>query len=56
MPSQKLSQIAETLIGSEIVKLGADKKAKMLQEEKLSNLTIGAFDSTNFHILNTLEN
>ena len=28
MPSNKLSQLAETLIGSEIVKLGADIKEK----------------------------
>jgi len=50
MPSNKLSQLAETLIGSEIVKLGADIKAKMLQGEKIYNFTIGDFDSEIFPI------
>ncbi|MDN3658632.1 pyridoxal phosphate-dependent aminotransferase [Ferruginibacter paludis] len=56
MPSQKLSQLAETLIGSEIVKLGADIKAKMLQGEKIYNFTIGDFDSAIFPIPKELEN
>jgi aspartate aminotransferase len=56
MPSQKLSQLAETLIGSEIVKLGADIKAKMLQGEKIYNFTIGDFDSAIFPIPKALEN
>jgi aspartate aminotransferase len=56
MPSQKLSQLAETLIGSEIVKLGADIKAKMLQGEKIYNFTIGDIDSAIFPIPKALEN
>ncbi len=56
MPSSKFSQLAETLIGSEIVKLGADIKAKMLQGEKIYNFTIGDFDSAIFPIPQALEN
>jgi aspartate aminotransferase len=56
MPSSKLSQLAETLIGSEIVKLGADIKAKMAQGNKIYNFTIGDFDSSIFPIPKQLEN
>ena len=55
MPSSTLSQLAETLIGSEIVKLGADIKAKMDQGEKIYNFTIGDFDSNIFPIPPQLE-
>ena len=55
MPSSKLSQLAETLIGSEIVKLGADIKAKMDKGEKIYNFTIGDFDSKIFPIPPQLE-
>lgn len=50
MPSSKLSQLAETLIGSEIVKLGADIKEKIKQGNKIYNFTIGDFDSSIFPI------
>lgn len=50
MPSNKLSHLAETLIGSEIVKLGADIKEKMRQGKKIYNFTIGDFDSSIFPI------
>ncbi|MBC7626538.1 pyridoxal phosphate-dependent aminotransferase [Ferruginibacter sp.] len=56
MPSQKLSKLAETLIGSEIVKLGADIKAKMMQGNKIYNFTIGDFDSAIFPIPKEFEN
>lgn len=56
MPSLKLSRLAETLIGSEIVKLGADIKAKMAQGNKIYNFTIGDFDSAIFPIPKQLEN
>ncbi len=56
MPSSKLSHLAETLSGSEIVKLGADIKAKMLQGEKIYNFTIGDFDSSIFPIPEALQN
>lgn len=56
MPSSKLSQLAETLIGSEIVKLGADIKAKMVQGNKIYNFTIGDFDSSIFPLPQEFEN
>jgi aspartate aminotransferase len=56
MPSSKLSQLSETLIGSEIVKLGADIKARMAAGDKIYNFTIGDFDSAIFPIPKELEN
>jgi aspartate aminotransferase len=50
MSSNKLSQLAETLIGSEIVKLGAEIKEKIKQGNKIYNYTIGDFDSSVFPI------
>lgn len=51
----KLSQLAETLIGSEIVRLGADIKEKIKKGEKIYNFTIGDFDSAIFPIPKKLE-
>ncbi len=42
--------MAETLIGSEIVRLGADIKEKISKGEKIYNYTIGDFDSSIFPI------
>lgn len=56
MTSGKLSNLAETLIGSEIVKLGADIKEKIRQGNKIYNYTIGDFDSAIFPIPAELEN
>jgi len=56
MPSSKLSHLAETLIGSEIVKLGAEIKEKIKQGNKIYNYTIGDFDSSIFPIPVELEN
>ncbi len=50
MPSNRLSQLAETLIGSEIVKLGNEIKEKIKQGNKIYNFTIGDFDSSIFPI------
>ncbi|MDB5202257.1 MAG: aminotransferase class I/II-fold pyridoxal phosphate-dependent enzyme [Ferruginibacter sp.] len=50
MASTKLSRLAETLIGSEIVKLGATIKEKISQGEHIYNYTIGDFDSSQFPI------
>lgn len=47
--------MAETLIGSEIVRLGADIKEKIKQGEKIYNYTIGDFDSSVFPIPDKLE-
>ena len=51
----KLSHLAETLIGSEIVRLGADIKEKIKSGEKIYNFTIGDFDSSIFPIPKILE-
>jgi aspartate aminotransferase len=56
MSSSKLSQLAETLIGSEIVKLGAEIKEKIKQGNKIYNYTIGDFDSSIFSIPQEFEN
>ncbi|MEJ7675060.1 MAG: hypothetical protein WKF59_20745 [Chitinophagaceae bacterium] len=45
-----MSHLAETLIGSEIVRLGADIKEKINKGEKIYNFTIGDFDSSIFPI------
>ncbi|HMT96520.1 MAG TPA: aminotransferase class I/II-fold pyridoxal phosphate-dependent enzyme [Ferruginibacter sp.] len=50
MASSKLSILAETLIASEIVSLGATIKQKINAGEKIFNYTIGDFDSTQFPI------
>jgi aspartate aminotransferase len=46
----KLSQLAETLIGSEIVKLGNEINARIKAGEKIYNYTIGDFDPSIFPI------
>ena len=51
----KLSHLAETLIGSEIVKLGAEIKEKIKAGDKIYNFTIGDFDSSLFPIPADLE-
>ena len=51
-----MSHLAETLIGSEIVKLGADIKSKISKGEKIYNFTIGDFDSSVFPIPKDFEN
>jgi aspartate aminotransferase len=53
--SGKLSNLSETLIGSEIVKLGADIKEKIKSGEAIYNFTIGDFDSSIFPIPEKLE-
>ncbi len=53
--SEKLSNLSETLIGSEIVKLGADIKEKIKQGDTIYNFTIGDFDSSIFPIPKWLE-
>lgn len=53
--SGKLSNLSETLIGSEIVKLGADIKEKIKEGDTIYNFTIGDFDSSIFPIPKWLE-
>ncbi len=55
MQPPKLSHLAETLIGSEIVKLGNEIKERMRLGEKIYNFTIGDFDSAIFPIPKQLE-
>ncbi len=50
MSTFKLSQLAETLIASEIVRLGATIKEKIRNGEEIFNFTIGDFDSSIFPI------
>lgn len=49
-PLLKVSEMAETLVGSEIIKLAGDVKEKISQGEKIFNFTIGDFDPTIFPI------
>lgn len=51
----KLSQLAETLIGSEIVKLGNAISERVRNGEKIYNFTIGDFDPNIFPIPKELE-
>ncbi|HEU4575354.1 MAG TPA: aminotransferase class I/II-fold pyridoxal phosphate-dependent enzyme [Chitinophagaceae bacterium] len=51
----KLSQLSETLIGSEIVKLGGEIREKIRRGEKIYNFTVGDFDPAIFPIPKELE-
>ncbi len=55
MDESKLSRLAETLIGSEIVKLGAEIKERIKAGEKIFNYTVGDFDPQIFPIPQLLE-
>ena len=50
-----LSHLAETLIGSEIVKLGGEIRDKIRKGEKIYNFTVGDFDPAIFPIPQDLE-
>ncbi|HEY2720877.1 MAG TPA: aminotransferase class I/II-fold pyridoxal phosphate-dependent enzyme [Chitinophagaceae bacterium] len=52
----KLSNLSETLIGSEIVKLGGEIREKIRQGERIYNFTVGDFDPSIFPIPKELEN
>jgi aspartate aminotransferase len=52
----KLSYLSETLIGSEIVKLGGEIKEKIRLGETIYNFTVGDFDPSVFPIPQELEN
>ncbi|ULQ51896.1 pyridoxal phosphate-dependent aminotransferase [Flavihumibacter fluvii] len=51
----KLSHLSETLIGSEIVKLGGEIREKIRLGEKIFNFTVGDFDPQVFPIPQALE-
>ena len=55
MNQPKLSHLAETLIGSEIVKLGNAISERIRAGEKIYNFTIGDFDPAIFPIPAALE-
>lgn len=52
----KLSYLSETLIGSEIVKLGGEIREKIRQGQRIYNFTVGDFDPAIFPIPKALEN
>ncbi|GAA4340419.1 pyridoxal phosphate-dependent aminotransferase [Flaviaesturariibacter amylovorans] len=52
----KLSHLSETLIGSEIVKLGGEIRERIRQGETIYNFTVGDFDPAIFPIPKELEN
>src|SRR6478735_9688323 len=51
----KLSHLSETLIGSEIVKLGGEIREKIRHGEQIYNFTVGDFDPAVFPIPQELE-
>jgi aspartate aminotransferase len=51
----KLSHLSETLIGSEIVKLGGEIREKISRGEHIYNFTVGDFDPSIFPIPKELE-
>ena len=53
--AMKLSQLSQTLIGSEIVKLGGEIKERIRQGEHIYNFTVGDFDPAIFPIPKALE-
>ena len=55
MSHQPLSQLAESLIGSEIVKLGNAISERIRNGEKIYNYTIGDFDPHIFPIPQDME-
>ncbi len=55
MGKLRLSELAETLIASEIVRLGAAIKEKIKAGEHIYNYTIGDFDSSQFPIPEDLQ-
>src|ERR1700694_5275426 len=51
----KLSHLSETLIGSEIVKLGGEIRERIRKGEQIYNFTVGDFDPGIFPIPKGLE-
>lgn len=52
----RVSEMAENLVGSEIIKLAGEVKAKIAAGEKIANLTIGDFNPDIFPIPEELKN
>lgn len=55
LTDMKLSNLSETLIGSEIVKLGGEIREKIRQGQRIYNFTVGDFDPAVFPIPKELE-
>ena len=55
MANTSLSYLSETLIGSEIVKLGGEIRERIRNGEKIYNFTVGDFDPAIFPIPKELE-
>jgi len=53
--NQKVSEMAENLVGSEIIKLAGEVKEKIKNGEKIYNLTIGDFNPSIFPIPSELK-
>ena len=51
----KVSEMAEHLIGSEILKIGAEVNEKIKKGQKIYNFTVGDFDSNIFPLPNELK-
>lgn len=49
-PQLKVSQLAQNIIGSEIIKLAGEVNEKIKQGEKIYNMTIGDFNPKEFPI------
>ena len=54
--NQRVSEMAENLVGSEIIKLAGEVKAKIKNGEKIYNLTIGDFNPSIFPIPTEFKN
>ncbi|MDG1475575.1 MAG: aminotransferase class I/II-fold pyridoxal phosphate-dependent enzyme [Vicingaceae bacterium] len=54
--NQRVSEMAENLVGSEIIKLAGEVKEKIKQGEKIYNMTIGDFNPEIFPIPTELKN
>ena len=54
--NQRVSEMAENLVGSEIIKLAGEVKEKIKQGEKIYNMTIGDFNPEIFPIPMELKN
>ena len=54
--NQRVSEMAENLVGSEIIKLAGEVKEKIKNGEKIYNLTIGDFNPDIFPIPTELKN
>src|ERR1700710_2079801 len=55
MPASRLSSLAASLVGSEILKIAADVRALAADGREICNLTVGDFSPTEFRIPELLE-